>query len=101
MRHNGDLATHCVPFSFAAPLLQSMSFIPAAALGIFAGTLLLVVTRPKNLAIGWSALIGAAACGAFSMLQWSDVVGIWPKIGRASLGKECVSTCRFRGSPLH
>src|SRR3546814_15355622 len=61
-----------------------MSFIPAAALGIFAGTLLLVVTRPKNLAIGWSALLGAAACGAFGLIHWSDVVAIWPMVWNAT-----------------
>src|SRR3546814_16943567 len=64
MRPHVDLATHCVPFSFAASPLHSLSFIPAAALGLLACTLLLFVARPKTLSIGWSALLGAEAGGA-------------------------------------
>src|SRR3546814_5718728 len=37
----------------------------------------------------------------FSRLSGPATVLIMPEIGRASCGKECVSTCRSRWSPYH
>ncbi|TAM90846.1 MAG: arsenic transporter [Candidimonas sp.] len=62
-----------------------MPLPPAAtALLIFAGTLLLVVFRPWRLDIGWSALIGAAACAALGLIHWSDIRDVWHIVWNAT-----------------
>src|SRR3546814_1680037 len=43
-----------------------------------------------------------ACAGSSAQLRAPAVVSLQPsKIGRASVGKECVSTCRSRWSPYH
>jgi Arsenical pump membrane protein. len=46
------------------------------ALGIFLLTLFLVIAKPKNLGIGWSAWLGAITCLALGLVSFSDVVYI-------------------------
>ena len=46
------------------------------ALGIFLLTIFLVIAKPKNLGIGWSAWMGAITCLTLGLVSFSDVVYI-------------------------
>jgi len=61
-----------------------------AALGIFIGTMLLVIARPGKLGIGWSALLGAAACWACGLIHWNDIAGIWHIVWNATATLICI-----------
>jgi Na+/H+ antiporter NhaD/arsenite permease-like protein len=45
------------------------------ALGVFLLTLFLVIAKPKNLGIGWSAWLGAITCLALGLVSFSDTSG--------------------------
>jgi arsenical pump membrane protein len=51
---------------------------------IFVGTLLLVILRPKNIGIGYSALIGAAISFIFGIINFQDIVTVWDIIWNAT-----------------
>lgn len=51
---------------------------------IFIGTLLLVTLRPKNIPIGYSALIGAALSYIVGIINFSDVVSVWDIVWNAT-----------------
>jgi arsenical pump membrane protein len=71
--------------AIAIPRRLVMPPLPAAAaVLIFIGTLLLVIFRPWKLGIGWSALAGAAVCGALGLIHWSDVRDIWHIVWNAT-----------------
>lgn len=53
-------------------------------LAIFAGTLFLVVRRPRGLDIGWSALLGAALCLLLGLAHASDLLRIWHIVWNAT-----------------
>src|SRR3546814_12196686 len=61
----------------------------------------------QSVAVGYNNTAGAAksiaiGAGASATADRSIVLGLNAmKTGRASVGKECVSPCRFRGSPFH
>jgi Na+/H+ antiporter NhaD and related arsenite permeases len=55
------------------------------ALGIFLLTLFLVIAKPKNLGIGWSAWLGAITCLALGLVSFSDVVYITLLVWDATL----------------
>ena len=55
-------------------MILSFRFYISAA--IFAITLLLVIKKPKNIGIGYSALIGAAASYALGMINFSSVIAV-------------------------
>lgn len=54
-----------------------MNYLFAASLAIFIFTLLLVVLRPRNIQIGYSALIGALISYAVGAVTFSDVLIVW------------------------
>src|SRR3546814_3823796 len=60
--------------------------------GLLAGVVIDTATNIESVrlgvVLGWPAVVVVA-------IGWRE------KIGRASCGKECVSTCRSRGSPDH
>lgn len=47
------------------------------AFGIFLATLVLVITQPRGLPIGWTALGGAALALAAGVVHWQDVPAVW------------------------
>ncbi|HLH85298.1 MAG TPA: ArsB/NhaD family transporter, partial [Thermoplasmataceae archaeon] len=49
----------------------------AAAIAIFIATMILVIRKPRNIAIGYSALIGAAASVAIGITPLHDLVDVW------------------------
>lgn len=51
---------------------------------IFIGTLLLVTVRPKNIPIGYSALIGAALSYLLGIINFPDVVSVWDIVWNAT-----------------
>jgi arsenical pump membrane protein len=63
-------------------MILSYRFYISAA--IFAGTLLLVIRRPRNFGIGYSALIGAAASYALGMINFSSVIAVWDIVWNAT-----------------
>ncbi|UHL64445.1 arsenic transporter [Paralcaligenes sp. KSB-10] len=56
----------------------------AAALAIFVGTLFLVIRQPWQIGIGWSALLGAAACLVLGLIHLSDIAEIWRIVWNAT-----------------
>ena len=46
------------------------------ALGVFLLTLFLVIAKPENLGIGWSAWLGAIICLALGLVSFFDMVYI-------------------------
>ncbi len=54
-----------------------MNYLFLASLAIFVFTLLLVILRPRNIQIGYSALIGAVISYAAGMVTLSDVLIVW------------------------
>ncbi|MFG1546264.1 MAG: ArsB/NhaD family transporter, partial [Thermoplasmataceae archaeon] len=63
-------------------MILSFRFYISAA--IFAITLLLVIKKPKNIGIGYSALIGAAASYALGMINFSSVIAVWNIVWNAT-----------------
>ena len=63
-------------------MILSFRFYVSAA--IFAITLLLVIKRPKNIGIGYSALIGAAASYALGLINSSSVIEVWDIVWNAT-----------------
>ena len=61
-----------------------MSAFFLLSIAIFIGTLLLVILRPKNIPIGYSALIGAAISYAVGIINFSDVVIVWGIVWNAT-----------------
>ena len=61
-----------------------MSIFFLLSIIIFIGTLLLVILRPKNVPIGYSALIGAAISFAVGIINFSDVVIVWGIVWNAT-----------------
>ncbi len=55
------------------------------ALAVFGLTLVLVITQPKGLGIGWGALIGAALALALGIIQWQDIAIVWHIVWDATL----------------
>ncbi len=55
------------------------------ALGIFLLTLFLVIAKPKNLGIGWSAWLGALICLALGLISFADVIYITLLVWDATL----------------
>jgi arsenical pump membrane protein len=55
------------------------------SLGVFLLTLFLVIAKPKNLGIGWSAWLGAIICLALGLVSFSDVIYITLLVWDASL----------------
>ena len=47
------------------------------AVTIFAVTLILVITQPRGLGIGWSALGGAAVALLTGVIHWTDIPRVW------------------------
>lgn len=54
-----------------------MNYLFLASLAIFIFTLILVIFRPKNLQIGYSALIGAVISYLVGTVNFADVVIVW------------------------
>jgi Na+/H+ antiporter NhaD and related arsenite permeases len=63
-------------------MMLSFRFYVSAA--IFVITLFLVIRRPKNIGIGYSALIGAAASYALGLINFSSVIEVWDIVWNAT-----------------
>ncbi len=61
-----------------------MSVFFLLSIAIFVGTLLLVTIRPKNIGIGYSALIGAAVSFVFGIINFQDIITVWNIIWNAT-----------------
>ncbi len=63
-------------------MIISVRFYISAA--IFVATLFLVIKKPKNIGIGYSALIGAAASYLLGLINFSSVVAVWDIVWNAT-----------------
>ena len=54
------------------------------SIAIFIATLVLVTLRPRNIPIGYSALIGAAASYIAGIINFSDVISVWDIVWNAT-----------------
>ncbi|WP_337860316.1 arsenic transporter [Ferroplasma sp.] len=61
-----------------------MSILFYLALIIFAVTLILVLKKPKNIGIGYSALIGAGISVLLGISTFSDVIAVWDIVWNAT-----------------
>lgn len=59
--------------------------LTAAAVGIFAVTLVLVIAQPKGLSIGWSAAGGAAVALLFGVVDLANVARVWDIVWNATI----------------
>lgn len=63
---------------------MTLSYNFFISIAIFAITLLLVIKKPKNIGIGYSALIGAAASYGLGLINFSSVIAVWDIVWNAT-----------------
>lgn len=61
-----------------------LSFRFYLSVTIFIITLILVIKKPKNIGIGYSAMIGAAASYALGLINLSSVIAVWDIVWNAT-----------------